>query len=91
MKKPAKMRWKEVKNLCGLADRNGSWLQHLIDVDTIDSIDRLCGRVNEIFVRLATNFTPLSTQKILDIPVERSEIPEERLCLQGKLIKRYVV
>ena len=69
--------WKEVKNLSGLAERNGSWLKHFIDGDSIDSIDGLCERVNEIFVRLTTDFTPVSTQNILDIPVERSEIPEE--------------
>ena len=60
-----------------MADRNGSWFEHFIDGDSIDSIDGLCERVNEIFVRLTTDFTPLSTQNILDIPVERSEIPEE--------------
>ena len=69
--------WKEIKNLSGLVDRNGSWFQHFIDGDTIDSIDKFCERVNETFVRLTTNFTPLSTQNILKIPVERSEIPEE--------------
>ena len=69
--------WKEVKNLCGLEDWNGSWFQHFVDGDTIDSINRLRERVSEIFVGLTTDFTPLSTQNILDIPVERSEIPEE--------------
>ena len=79
--------WKEVKNLCGLADRNGPWFQHFVDRDTIDSIERLCGRVNEILVGLTTDFTPLSTQNILDIPVERSEILEELLVSTGEAYK----
>ena len=79
--------WKEVKNLCGLADRNGSWFQHFIDGDTIDSIDRLCERVNEILVGLTTDFTPLSMQKILDIPVEWTEIPEELFVSTGEAYK----
>ena len=46
-------------------------------MDTIRSIDKFCERGNETFVWLTTNFTPKSTQNILDIPLERSEIPEE--------------
>ena len=35
---------------------------------------QLHGRVNEIFVRLTTNFTPLSMHNIIGIPLD---IPEE--------------
>ena len=44
--------------------RNGSWFQHLIEGDTIDSIDRLRERINEIFVSLATDFILLSRQSM---------------------------
>ena len=70
-----------------MADRNGPWFQHFIDGDTIDSIDRLCERVNEILVGLTTDFTPLSTQNILDIPVEWSERLEELFVSTGEAYK----
>ena len=37
----------------------------------------MCERVNEIFVRLTTDFRQLSMQNILDISVAKSEIPQE--------------
>ena len=47
----------------------------------------MCERVNEILVGLTIDFKPLSTQNILDIPVERSEIPEELFVSTGEAYK----
>ena len=56
--------WREIKNLSGMADKNNHWFEHLIDGETVDSINTLCERINHFFANLTKDFTPLSEGSI---------------------------
>ena len=58
--------WKEIKNLSGMTDKNNHWFEHLIDGETVDSIDNLCERINQFFADLTKDFTPLSQEDVFN-------------------------
>ena len=62
--------WKEVKNLSGLSNNEGQWYQQLIDGTTIDSVDTLCERINQLFIGLISGFVLLSPDDVdsFDVP-----------------------
>ncbi len=46
--------WKEIKNLSGMADKNKQWYKHLIDGESVDSVNTLCERI--FFCKSHTRF-----------------------------------
>ena len=69
--------WREVKNLSGISGNSGQWYRQLIDGQIIDSVDKLCLKINEIFAGLTSSFTPLDSSDISNIVVQN--VPEDLL------------
>ena len=49
----------------------------MIDAQIIDSVDKLCLRINEFFAGLTSSFTPLGSSDISNIVVH--DVPEDLL------------
>ena len=47
-----------------MADRYNQWFGHLIDGETVDSVNTLCERIHHLFVNLTKDFTPLSQDDV---------------------------
>lgn len=69
--------WREVKNLSGISGNSGQWYRQLIDGQIIDSVDKLCLKINEFFAGLTSSFTPLDSSDISNIVVH--DVPEDLL------------
>ena len=59
--------WREIKNLSGISGNSGQWYRQLIDGQIIDSVDKLCMKINEFFAGLTSSFTPLDPSDISNI------------------------
>ena len=49
-----------------MTDKNNHWFEHLIDGETVDSIDTLCERIIQLFTDLTKDFTPFSQEEVFN-------------------------
>ncbi|CAB4027316.1 Hypothetical predicted protein [Paramuricea clavata] len=70
-----------------MADRNNQWFEHLIDGETVDSVNTLCERINHFFVNLTKDFTPLSQDDVSNYSAGDSGIADDLLASTGEVYK----
>ena len=70
-----------------MADRNNQWFEHLIDSETVDSVNTLCERINNFFVNLTKDFTPLSQDDVSNYSAGHSGIADDLLASTGEVYK----
>ena len=60
--------WKEVKLLSGVSCNDDEWFHQLIDESSADPLFSLCDKINNFFSSLTSDFVPLSSQDITNLP-----------------------
>ncbi len=67
-----------------MADKNKQWYEHLIDGETVDSVNMLCDRINHFFVNLIQDFIPLSQEEVSYYSAGDSGTVEDFIVSTGK-------
>ena len=67
-----------------MADKNNHWLEHLVDGETVDSINTLCGRINH-FLQISQDFIPL--WKVSNYSAYEFDVEDDLLVSTGEAYK----
>ena len=72
-----------------MADKSNHWFEHahLVDGEMVDSINKLCERINHFIANLTKDFIPLSDEEVSNYSAGDFDVADDLLVSTGEAYK----